>query len=841
MDRTNKARDALRVGLLLAALTLVAYWPMWQNGFVSYDDRSYVTENPHVLGGLSLNSIKWALTTGHAGNWHPLTWLSHILDAQIYGLWAAGHHATNLLLHIANTLLLFAWLRRVTGALWRSALVAALFAVHPLHVESVAWVAERKDVLSMFFFMLTLWTYTRWVEEGEHPTSNTAVRGACSVSTQHATRNTFHAPRFALYVLSLLSFALGLMSKPMLVTVPFVLVLLDYWPLGRFAGLESKVSSLESKEDLARNTQYAPRFSLEPLALSLWDKLPFFALSLASSAATFLIQRNAGAVSSLDTLPLEFRISNAFVSCLRYAAKLFWPVRLAAFYPAPSHWPDAWVAGAIVFLVGVTALVVWRAPRAPYLPVGWFWYLGTLVPVIGIVQVGQQSMADRYSYIPLIGLFIMLVWGAAAVCSRWPAARGALAACGVAAVCACAVLTWRQVEYWHDSASLFQHALAVTEDNAVAQNNLGACSLDAGNLAEAEAHFAEAVRIHPNYPEALANLGLCRQQAGQEQEAIDLLLKSVRVQSSPAVEYNLGELLSRRGELAPAESHYRTALKENPEFAEAWCGLGQLKARQGQVAEAVQCYTTALRFKPGLVAAHEALGGMLEAQKKLDQAIPHFEAAVRSAPTDPNAHYNLAAALNAKGDFAGAAAQYAETCRLRPDDLEARRNLALALLGQGKLAEAASQLEQVLRVRPDAATEHYLALALDSQGQTAAALPHYREAVRLAPDTALYLNDLAWILATSPQAELRNGAEAVQLAETACKLSGGKEARCYGTLDAAYAEVGRFDDAVATATKARDLALAAGQKELAGAAEARLALYQQRKPFRQPVVTAPPP
>ena len=807
MDRTDKTRGTLLIGVLLTAVTLAAYWPVLQNDFVSYDDPDYVTENPHVLRGLSWSNVGWAFRTAHAGNWHPLTWLSHALDVQLHGLNTAWHHLTALLFHTANALLLLLWLQRTTGRLWCSAAVAALFALHPLHVESVAWVAERKDVLSTFFFLLTLLAYGRYARksEGRNPKGR-GGRDQGLRTTDRRSRITFRASRSTLYALSLLFFSFGLMSKPMLVTVPFLLLLLDYWPLRRL-----------HRSNVWRRVA---------------EKAPFLALSVASSAVTFLIQRDAGAVSSLEAIPVGFRISNAIISYVRYAAKMVWPANLAVFYPAPDHWPAWLVAGAALILSGVSALALWRARRAPYVPMGWFWYLGTLVPVIGLVQVGQQAMADRYSYIPIIGLFILVVWAAAEIPARWPATRWAVAGCWTAAIGACALLTWGQSIHWRNSASLFAHAIAVTHDNAVAQNNLGVCRLNEGNPADAETHFAEAVRIRPKYPEALVNLGLCRAKQGREAEAFELVQRAVQIQGTPVSHYNLANLLSMRGDLDEAESHYRSALKLKPEFADAWYNLGVLKAKQGKPDDAAQCYAAALQIKPGHTETHLTFGAMLAGQQKFEQATLHFQAVLQTDPGNADARFNLAAASNAKGDFAGAAEHYAEVCRLRPDDLEARQNLGLALLYQGKMSEAAAQFQEVLRVRPEARTHHCLALALDAQGQAGAALPHYREAVRLSPNTALYLNDLAWILATTPKADLRNGTEAVRLAETACRLSGNKEARFIGTLDAAYAEAGRFEDAAATAAKARDLALAAGQQDIAREAEARLALYRAGKRYR---------
>ncbi len=818
MDRTDKIRGALLIGVLLAVVTLVAYWPVWQNDFVSYDDTDYVTENPYVLRGMTWSNVGWAFRTAHAGNWHPLTWLSHVLDVELYGLKPAWHHLTSLLFHTANALLLLIWLNRTTGRLWCSAMVAALFALHPLHVESVAWVAERKDVLSTFFFLLTLLAYGRYAEksedrnpkaegrEGQSRTEAIAAGTASHASSPKPLMAILHPPSSIFYSLSLLCFALGLMSKPMVVTVPFVLLLLDYWPLRR----------LESS--------------------GLWkllvEKIPFLALSLASSVVTFLIQREAGAVSSLETIPIEFRVSNALISYVRYVAKMIWPGDLAVFYPAPSHWPVGWVAGAALILVVLSALALWRSRAAPYLPVGWFWYVGTLVPVIGLVQVGQQAMADRYSYLPLIGLSIAVVWAAAEIPARWPGTRVVLAVCGATVVGACAALTWNQLGHWRDSASLFRRALAVTRDNAVAHNNLGVCLLNAGDLAAADSHFAEAVRIRPRYPEALVNLGLCRAKGGREAEAFDLIQKAVQFRGTAVAHYNLAKLLEQRGSLEQAELHYRTALKLKPELADAWYNLGVLKAKQGKPDEAAQFYTTALEIQPAYSEVRLSFGALLASQQQFDAAIAQFQAVLQAAPDNADAQFNLAAALNAKGDLAGAAEHYAAACRLRPDDLEARQNLGLVLLSQGKTAEAAEVFQEVLRARPEARTHHLLALALDAQGQAEAALVQYRQAVRLNPNAAVYLNDLAWILATNPKAELRNGAEAVRLAEEACRLSGEKEARFFGTLDAAYAEAGRFEDAVATATRARDLALAAGQADIAQGAEVRLALYHARKPYR---------
>ncbi|HOC56173.1 MAG TPA: tetratricopeptide repeat protein [Verrucomicrobiota bacterium] len=830
MDRIQQMRRTALACALLGAVTLAVFALAGRNGFVSYDDPDYVTENPRVLGGLNGASVAWAFGTGHAGNWHPLTWLSHMLDCQIYGLKPAGHHLTSLFLHIGNSLLLFGLFQRLTGAFWRSAMVAALFALHPLHVESVAWVAERKDVLSGFFFLLTLWAYVRYAK-------GRMQNAECRMPVPERGSSFCILPS-AFYLLALVFFALGLMSKPMLVTVPFVLLLLDYWPLGRMRKEECRMQKGEA-DSPKRNTPHARRFILRPSSFILLEKLPFFILAAASCVVTFLIQRAAGAVSSLEALPLEFRISNALISYLRYAGKMVWPANLAVFYPAPAEWPAAWVAGAALLLAAVSVLAIRSVRKAPWFPFGWFWYLGMLVPVIGIVQVGQQAMADRYTYIPLIGLFVAIVWGGAQAAARWPRTRNWLAAGAAAALAACAVLTWRQIGHWRSSTTLFEHALAVTRDNHVAHNNLGVILFDEGNLAAAAEHFEEAVRLKRNYPEGLGNLGLCHLKQGRPEEAAELLSQSLRVRPTAVVQYNLGNLLSQQGKLDEAQTCYEAALRRKPEFVEAYYNLGLLQAKRGRTTEAERNYRTALRLKPNHAESHLSLGTLLAGEKKPDEALAHFQAAVQAAPTNVDARFNLALALNGRGDYAGAAAQFAEACRLQPEDVEARQSLALALLGAGKMAEATAQFREALRLRPDARMHHYLALALDSQARTDEALPHYQAAARLNPDAPLYLNDLAWFLATNPKPELRDGAEAVRLAESARDLSGGNEARVWGTLDAAYAEAGRFAEALAAAAKARELALATGQTDIARQAEERIALYRAAKPYRAAAPSSP--
>ena len=460
-------RLQLMVCLFLIMATIVVYWQVRNHEFVNFDDSEYITENRHAQAGLTWKGIIWAFTTTHAGNWHPLTWLSHMLDCQIYGLNAGGHHLTSLLFHIVNTLLLFVVLNRLTGALWRSAFVAALFALHPLHVESVAWVAERKDVLSTFFWMLTMWAYIRYTER---PGLNT-------------------------YFFVLLFLILGLMSKPMLVTLPFVLLLMDYWPLGRLqSGLSRRKSSPKIQE--------SPAFRL------VWEKVPLFAITVVSSIATFLVQQASGALQSLDVLPFKIRIANTLVTYISYIVKMIWPLDLAVFYPHSGMRPIWQVLGAGLLLVCISVLLIRAARRRPYLAVGWLWYLGTLVPVIGVVQVGAQSMADRYTYVPLIGLFVMIAWGIPDLLGQWRHKKTGLALISALLISTLTVISMLQLRHWNNTITLFEHALNETEDNCVAHYNIGVAFTKQNKMDRAIKHFSEVLRIRPNHPDSHYNLGV---------------------------------------------------------------------------------------------------------------------------------------------------------------------------------------------------------------------------------------------------------------------------------------------------------------------------------------------
>jgi protein O-mannosyl-transferase len=628
VHRINRQSIALRkttrrqwvtpgVCICLAVITWAVFGQTLRHDFVNYDDPRYVYQNTRITSGLNIAAIGWAFTHIHAENWHPLTTITHMLDCQLYGLNAGGHHFTNVLFHTVAVVLLFFVLQQMTGALWRSAFVAAVFAIHPLHVESVAWVAERKDVLSGAFFMLTLLAYVHYVR----------------------------APSIWRYLMVVFVFALGLMSKPMLVTLPFVLLLLDYWPLRRIADQRSGVG--------------------RQLLSLLLEKIPLVALSAVSSVVTFLAQR--GALGWTEQLPMLARVNNALVTYLVYVLQMFWPVNLAVFYPHPENRLAPWeISLALAFFIGVTMGGVILRKRASYLITGWFWYLGMLVPVIGLVQVGWQGHADRYTYLPQIGLYIAGTWAVADLTASWRRQRifvGAVALLVIGALTWCA---WIQTSYWRDSETLFTHALAVTKHNDVAENNLGIIFLQKGQL---------------------------------------------------------------------------------------------------------------------------------------DDAISMLQAAIDLRPENGPAHNNLAKALLQKGRIAEAMVHYRKFLEIEPKNVEARNILGTALIQLGRIREAIEQWQDALAIEPE-------------NGNAA--------------------SNLAWVFATCPDDSIRDGRRAVELAEKALRLSGGKIPMVFRVLAAAYAENGRFSQAIETAQRGADLANSQGNPGLAGELQNNVTLYQAGAPLRDP-------
>jgi len=569
-----KHRDIL-VCLFLVMATLAVYWQVQNYDFVELDDNAYIYENRHVQEGLTLESITWAFTTIHAGNWHPLTWLSHMLDCQFYGMNSGWHHLTNLFLHTANTLLLFLVFRKMTGSLWQSCFVAALFALHPLHVESVAWVAERKDVLSTFFWMLTMWSYIWYVE---HPVVHK-------------------------YILVVLFFALGLMSKPMLVTLPFVLLLLDFYPLNRFQFQQSDGSAKAQQRSIA-------------LRLIL-EKIPLFVLVAISSAVTFYAQKHGGGVATLEVIPIKARVANALVSYVKYIGKMVYPSKLAVIYPHPGMLPWWQIAGACLLLVSISFLAIRVVKQSPYFAVGWLWYLVTLVPVIGLVQVGTQSMADRYTYVPLVGIFIIIAWGIPELAAQWRFKKIWFITLAIVLLSTLMTVTWKQVGYWKNSITLFEHTLEVTSNNWMSHSNLGAALHIQGRTEEAIEHYLQALRLKPNHVDVHNNLGLALYSKGRTEEAIDHYLQALRIKPDDVNAHNnLGFTLYNQGRITKAIEHYLQALRIKPDFEKAHNNLGVALIRMGNIKGAISCFQEALRINPAYVNAKNNLKNALMMQQQ---------------------------------------------------------------------------------------------------------------------------------------------------------------------------------------------------------------------------------
>jgi protein O-mannosyl-transferase len=589
--------------LWLALGTVALYWPATSHDFVNYDDQEYVTENPIVQGGLNWEGMTWAFSKAVCGNWQPMTVLSHMLDCQVFGLTPWGHHLTSLLLHALNAALVFMVLNQMTGARWRSLFVAALFAAHPLRVESVAWVAERKDVLSGFFGLLALIFYARYAKKSRgseqwsvasNQISSAPLNGLSKQTPDHSALTTDHQSlitdrRSLAYLLSLLCLALGFLSKPMLVTWPLVMLVLDYWPLERF------------KPGCAWRL--------------VREKAPFLALATTASVVTFVVQQHRGALTMVGNLPFGARSGNALVSYCRYLGKLFWPTDLAVFYPHPGHWPLQTVLRAGGLILGISMLLVAQRRRSPFLLVGWLWFLGVLVPVIGLVQIGGQAMADRYTYLPSLGPLILVVWGAYKLTKRWHYGVTLAAVASSAAIVLCVALTRQQLEHWANSEELFRHALAVTEANYIAHDGLGTALARKGQLDEAISHHQEAIRLKPDFTQAHNNLGYA---------------------------------FVRKGRTAEAISHYQEAIRLRPDNADAHYNLGISLGRLGQLDEAIREFQEALRLKPDNADAHNNLGVVLGMKGQLDGAISQFQEALRLKPDSVDARNNLARVLAMK-------------------------------------------------------------------------------------------------------------------------------------------------------------------------------------------------
>jgi len=591
---------------LLAAATWAAFGGALRNGSIFLDDPLYVFKNPLVSRGFTLEGARRFLLEPHCGNWHPLTTYSHMLDVQLFGLEPELHHASSVALHVVNALLLLVVLHRLTSAWWRSALVAGFFALHPLRVESVAWISERKDVLSGLFFLLAIGAYRRWVER----------------------------PGAARYALVIATFALGLMSKPMLVTLPCVLVLLDVWPLGRLAGnaqAHGAGAGSPAGAPAASCTPRARRAPARSLAGLIVEKWPLFAMSAAASLITYFVQRKAGAVVSTLAAPFAQRTSNALISYWRYVAKTLWPTGLSVFYP---HVPGAHLAGALAAtasLAAVTALCLQQARRRPYLAVGWLWYVGMLVPVIGLIQVGSQAYADRYTYLPIIGLLVAVVWSVGDLVARRAQARAAAATACVLALAALTVATERQVAQWKDTRTLFTHALAVTRDNAVAHQNLGNALLVAGDPSSAIPHFQEALRLQPEFPDLRAVLGSALGMVGRYDEAAAQFQAALRQHETADLHFDLGLVYAKQGRVDDAIHECEVALRLDPNQYQAHAQLGLALVSAGRLDEALAHLRRASELKPGEIATWRLLATTCAATGRFPEAVQAIERAIALA------------------------------------------------------------------------------------------------------------------------------------------------------------------------------------------------------------------
>jgi tetratricopeptide (TPR) repeat protein len=620
------------IWLALAIAVLSVYLQTRTFEFLRYDDPEFVVNNIHIRGGLTPATIAWAFTTGYAANWFPLTWLSYMVGVNLYGLSSGWHHLTNVLLHAITSILLFAVLRRATGMRWPSALVAMLFAIHPLHVEAVAWVSQRREVLSGLFWLLSIWAYLNYVGR----------------------------PRTSAYVLLLAAFGCGLMSKPTIVTLPFSLLLFDYWPLRRW------------------ETTTVRRLIVE--------KVPLVVLSGAASVVTFLVQRHGGATVSIAAVPFLPRLENAVVSYLAYAAQFLWPAKLAVLYPYATNLP-AWKAiGAGIILASVTTLAIARRERQPYLFTGWFWFGGTLIPVIGLVQVGVQSRADRYMYAPLIGLALIFAWGLAELADRQAWLRRMTPAIAVAVCCVYGAVAWSTTSYWRDTVTLFRHAIEVTTDNWAALDTLSMALITTDHAEEAVPYIAETLRLRPDLPEG---------------------------------HINFGAVLSKRGDFDDATAQYRRALQLEPANPDAQEGLGVVLTEKGQYPEALSQLETVVKLKPEDADSHYNLGRLYGLAGRADLAAAEFAETVNLQPENAAAHFNLGVSYASLERFDRAADEFVVALRWKPDYLAARFNLGSALANLGRLDEAITQFQAILRMQPDfpaarEALENCLALKKES-------------------------------------------------------------------------------------------------------------------------------
>lgn len=696
---SGKQKKNVLVCVILSALTILVFRQIGDFDFVNYDDPVYVFQNAHISNGVSLEGIRWALTAGYAANWHPLTWISHMVDIQLFGLSPGRHHLVNLLFHTANTLLLFLIFCRTTKSIWPSAFVAALFAVHPLHVESVAWIAERKDVLSTFFWLLTMGAYVRYVEKN-------------SISR---------------YLAVVVFFSLGLMSKPMLVTLPFVLLLFDFWPLERFfppKTTEQPVSQISVSRKQKSKTKQGAGFELlhrEKSESGFWtrllplvlEKVPLFALTAVACAVTYFVQKSGGALAPSDLVPLAGRIANALVAYVVYVQKTILPFDLAVLYPYPSGRPLWQSFGAALSLCLASFLVIRNARKSPFLFVGWFWFLGTLVPVIGIVQVGNQAWADRYTYVPLIGLFVIAGWWVPQLLRGRRFAKEVLVSLSALSLLSLAIVAYLQVGYWKNSIVLFSHAYEVTENNHVALSNRGAAYTDTGNYAEAVRDLQEALRIYPYNAATHLNLGISYGRQGNYESAILSFNRAIELDpGDPKVHRFRGDALKVSGEYARAIADYQSLLKLDPTDIQAYIEIGICFNLLGQFDRAITVLDKAIELdRTGNAKAYYNRALSRLSLGSYREAISDFDMAIRINPRDSDAYSSRGGAYGKLGDAEQAIKDFDEAITMNPGNSSAYFNRGITYGKMGRRQQAFEDLKSAARLDNQSAKD-----LLKSQG-----------------------------------------------------------------------------------------------------------------------------
>ncbi len=694
----------ISICLLIIIITLCIYAQVRHFDFVGFDDNEYVYENIHVKTGLSSKNIGWALTAFYSNNWHPLTWISHMLDCQLFGLHPGAHHLINLFFHIINSLLLFFIFSKMTGDLWKSGFIAMVFAVHPLHVESVVWIAERKDVLSAFFWLLTMGCYYHYAKR----------------------------PGPLTYAMVLLFFILGLLSKPMIITLPFVLLLLDYWPLQRFQ------NHIETDGNIGKKWVYL-----------VLEKIPFFLLVPVSGLLTFYAQHHGGVVKSLEAFPLNVRIANAIVSYAAYIGKMIYPVKMAFLYPhhgMPSLWN---ILVALVLLAAMSIASMKYYKKYPYLIVGWLWYLGTLVPVIGIVQVGMQSMADRYTYIPSIGLTIMMAWGVPDIMTQWRHKKIWLGATTATAMAIFAVISWKQAGYWKNTRSMLEHTIQVTSNNYIALDNMAVEFLRKGQIDQAVDYHLRSQKIYPHNPYSHFSLGVAYFMQGKNQEAIQQYQEAIKLAPEYYQAYtNLGAAHFTIGNMQEAIANYLKAIKINPAYIDAYVNLGLAYDKSGQFDDAIVYYQKALHLDPANSNAHFMLAGVLEKIGNIDEAIKHYGEIVKLKPSRVDVQYRLGVALYKQGRISEAIQCYLEVLKKNPENPETLNSLGSALYMQGRVDEAIEKYMHAVRIKPDYAEAHNnLGAAYFQKGEVHSAVSCFQTALRIHPDYTSAKNNLLQALA----------------------------------------------------------------------------------------------